>query len=154
MYLRECLGREDGAPPSVDLAAERRNGDFVRGLIDSGTIVTCHDVSDGGLFVAIAEMALAGGIGAEIAPPASLPCPLHAWLFGEDQGRYLVATRNPETVLEQARQAGIPAVVLGQTSGDALTLAGSGTISLGELRQAHEGWLPRYMAAPDALTQI
>jgi len=154
VYLRDLLGRDEGAPPPVDLAAERRNGDFVRGLIESGDIVTCHDVADGGLLVAIAEMALAGGIGAEIAAPDALPCPLHAWLFGEDQGRYLVTVRNPETVLQQAREAGVPAFVLGRTGGDALTLAGAGTISLGELRQAHEGWLPRYMAAPDALTQV
>jgi phosphoribosylformylglycinamidine synthase len=150
-YLRDLLGRDEGAPPPVDLAAERRNGDFVRGLIEGGTIVTCHDVADGGLLVAVAEMALASGIGAEIAPPAALACPLHAWLFGEDQGRYLVATGHPDDVLAQAKAAGVPAFVLGRTGGAALTVAGSGTISLTELRNAHEGWLPAYMAAPDAL---
>ncbi|MGE5537843.1 MAG: phosphoribosylformylglycinamidine synthase subunit PurL [Gemmatimonas sp.] len=154
IYLRDLLGRDEGAPPPVDLAAERRNGDFVRGLIDSGTVVTCHDVADGGLLVAVAEMALAGGIGAEITVPTALPCPLHAWLFGEDQGRYVVAVRDADAVLAAAREAGVPAVLLGRAGGDALTVAGYGTISLDELRAAHEGWLPRYMAAPDALTQV
>jgi phosphoribosylformylglycinamidine synthase len=151
LYLRDLLGRDEGAPPPVDLVAERRNGDFVRGLIESGTIVTCHDIADGGLLVAVAEMALAANIGAEIAPPQSLPCPFHAWLFGEDQGRYLIATGHPDDVLARAKEAGVPAVVIGRTGGSALTLAGSGTISLAELRNAHEGWLPSYMAAPDAL---
>jgi phosphoribosylformylglycinamidine synthase len=151
LYLRDLLGRDEGAPPPVDLVAERRNGDFVRGLIESGTIVTCHDIADGGLLVAVAEMALAANIGAEIAPPQSLPCPFHAWLFGEDQGRYLIATGHPDDVLARAKETGVPAVVIGRTGGSALTLAGSGTISLAELRNAHEGWLPSYMAAPDAL---
>ncbi|MDQ4061470.1 MAG: phosphoribosylformylglycinamidine synthase subunit PurL, partial [Pseudomonadota bacterium] len=49
LYLREILGREDGAPPPVDLGAELRNGDFVRGLIEAGRVTACHDLSDGGL---------------------------------------------------------------------------------------------------------
>src|SRR5436190_3842485 len=63
LYLREIEGREDGAPPPVDLAAERRNGDFVRAMIAAGHVAACHDVSDGGLLVAIAEMAMAGDRG-------------------------------------------------------------------------------------------
>ncbi len=74
LYLREIEGREDGAPPPVDLAAERRNGDFVRDLIGRGLVASCHDVSDGGLFVALAEMAMAGGSGVMLdpLPPAHL----------------------------------------------------------------------------------
>ena len=94
LYLRELLGREEGAPPPVDLAAERRNGDFLRGLIRDGLISACHDLSDGGLLVALAEMAMAGGLGARIEAPeawlAETKAPLHAWLFGEDQARYIV----------------------------------------------------------------
>src|SRR5690606_5454207 len=59
LYLRELLGREEGAPPPVDLAAERRNGDFVRDEILAGKVKACHDISDGGLAVAVAEMCLA-----------------------------------------------------------------------------------------------
>ncbi len=69
LYLREIEGREDGAPPPVDLAAERRNGDFVRDLIGRGLVASCHDVSDGGLLVALAEMAMAGGLGVTLDPP-------------------------------------------------------------------------------------
>ena len=60
LYLREILGREEGPPPPVDLAAERRIGDFVRGRIEAGELTACHDLADGGLLVAVAEMALAG----------------------------------------------------------------------------------------------
>ena len=94
LYLRDICGRDDGAPPPVDLAAERRNGDFVRGLIESGTVTAVHDISDGGLAVALAEMAIAGGIGASIELPASLP--EHGFLFGEDQARYIL-TAGPES---------------------------------------------------------
>ena len=83
-------GREDGAPPPVDLAAERSNGDFVRGRIRAGAVRACHDLSDGGLLVAVAEMALAGGIGASLLG-RSARIPAHAFWFGEDQARYVLA---------------------------------------------------------------
>ncbi len=149
LYLREVLGREDGPPPPVDLAAERRHGDFVRAQIDAGRFGACHDLADGGLLVALAEMALAGGIGAQLSPPAGPP--EHAFWFGEDQGRYL-ATVTPglaESLLAEARAAGVPARVIGRTGGNALTLAGRGTISLAALAAVHEGFLPRLMGAAE-----
>jgi phosphoribosylformylglycinamidine synthase len=150
LYLREIVGREDGAPPPVDLDAERRNGDFVRGLIAAGRLTACHDLSDGGLLLALAEMALAGGIGATLTPPAAGKPPLLAWLFGEDQARYAASVRKAEAdaILKAAAAAGISAETIGVTGGDALTLAGGPTISVARLRAAHEGWLPAYMAAP------
>ena len=152
IYLREIEGKEDGAPPAVDLEAERRNGEFVRSLIEESRISACHDASDGGLLVAVAEMALASGIGALIEPSAEArdekEVPLHAWLFGEDQGRYIVVTPDAEAVLAAACEANVPAYRIGTTGGEALTLEGAETISLKELRDVHEGWLPAYMAAP------
>src|SRR5215510_9738712 len=73
LYLREIEGREEGGAPPVDLAAEKRNGNFVRKLIEAGRLDTVHDVSDGGLLVAIAEMAMASGIGAKLETDASIP---------------------------------------------------------------------------------
>jgi phosphoribosylformylglycinamidine synthase len=136
-----------GKPPPVDLAAERRNGDFVRRCIHDALISACHDVSDGGLLVAVAEMALAGNIGAHVEEPPDWTTP-GDWLFGEDQARYLVATATPGAVIDAAKKAGVPAAVIGRTGGPALTVAGDTPISLDELRDAHEGWLPRYMAGP------
>jgi phosphoribosylformylglycinamidine synthase len=150
LYLKEVLGREDGAPPPVDLGLERRNGDFVRQLIRSRQVDTVHDCSDGGLGVAVAEMAMAGGIGAEIGAPDGVP--LHAFLFGEDQGRYVLAV-DPDhapDILYEAQALGIPAAVLGVTGGDSLILPGGESISVAELKAAHEGWLPAYMAGQAA----
>lgn len=149
-YLATVCGREEGAPPPVDLAVERRNGEFVRGLISSGRVTTCHDLSDGGLAVALAEMAMAKGVGAAI---DTLPNgPSHAMLFGEDQARYLVAvaTEAAEQVLSDAKTAGVPALRIGMTGGTTLQWPGEATLSVAELSRAHEDWLPGYMAGKAA----
>jgi len=147
LYLRELSAREDGAPPPVDLDAERQAGTQVRKLIADGTAAACHDVSDGGLLVAAAEMALAGGTGLTLSQPGDAG-PAHAYWFGEDQGRYLVATQDPDAVCKAAAAAGIEASVLGTAGGDALTVDGFDPISLSELRRVHEAWLPDFMATP------
>ncbi|HJQ60895.1 MAG TPA: phosphoribosylformylglycinamidine synthase subunit PurL, partial [Vineibacter sp.] len=149
IYLRDVLGREDGPPPPVDLAVEKRNGDFVRGQIGAGRITACHDLSDGGLALSLAEMAMAGGTGATVTPPADATCPTHAWLFGEDQARYVMAVRPDvaDRLLADAKSAGVPATRLGTSGGDALTVEGVLAISVTELRRTHESWLPAYMEA-------
>jgi phosphoribosylformylglycinamidine synthase len=145
LYLREICEREEGAPPPVELAAERRNGDFVRALIAEGIATAVHDVSDGGLLVALAEMAIASGIGAELAPP---PLPAHAFWFGEDQARYVVTVAEgaADKVTGRARGAGVPVRALGHTGADALTLADERPILVAKLRERFEAWLPAYMA--------
>ncbi|MEO5337519.1 MAG: phosphoribosylformylglycinamidine synthase subunit PurL [Magnetospirillum sp. WYHS-4] len=150
MYLRDVCGREEGAPPGVDLAVERRNGDCIRRLILDGKVTACHDLADGGLAVALAEMALAGNLGAHVdaRPPADLPA--HAFWFGEDQGRYLVTTRDATAVTTACVHAEVPALKLGSTGGTHLTLAPGETIALADLKALHDGWLPGFMAAPDA----
>ena len=145
LFLREICQQSTGAPPPVDLAAERRNGDLVRRLIDEARVTACHDLADGGLLVALAEMALAGDIGATISVPDELPA--HAWLFGEDQARYILTTNNAQDLLESAHQARVPAIAIGRTGGTSLTVADAVLISLSDLHAAHEGWLPAYMAA-------
>lgn len=144
LYLRELHGREEGAPPPVDLAVERRNGDFVRSQILGSCIAACHDLSDGGLLVGVAEMCLAGGTGVTIKLPAGTAAP-HAFLYGEDQGRYLAATDDGEALVAAARAAGIPAVLLGYAGGQALVVEGLVNLPLAELRAVHEAWLPTYM---------
>jgi len=148
LYLQQRTGREDGAPPPVDLAAETRTGDLVRRLIAYGTVTACHDVSDGGLLVAVAEMAMAarGRIGAEIAvPEGTNMAAACAWLFGEDQGRYLVAAPDAAPVLAAARDAGVPARAIGRTGGKRVSLSTGHSVRIRDLREAHEGWLPGYM---------
>jgi phosphoribosylformylglycinamidine synthase len=146
LYLRECLGREDGAPPPVDLPSERRNGDFVRGLIKSRGVRTVHDLSDGGLIAAAAEMALASNVGLTLESAGDMAA--HAFLFGEDQGRYLIATAQPEAILAAASAAGAPIRRVGLAGGEALRADALIDVPLTRLREAHEGWLPAYMSAP------
>jgi len=114
----------------------------VRGQIDAGRVAACHDVADGGLLVAIAEMAMAGGKGVAL---ETLPTG-NAGLFGEDQGRYLIETASPDAVLAAAGNAGICAQRIGVISGGALTLPGGDAISVRELTSINEAWLPAYMA--------
>ncbi|HEV2561405.1 MAG TPA: phosphoribosylformylglycinamidine synthase subunit PurL [Rhizomicrobium sp.] len=145
IYLREIEGKEEGAAPPVDLAAEKKHGDFVRGLIESGRVDTVHDVSDGGLLVAVTEMAMANGIGASLETAANI-----TFLFGEDQARYVLAmpANEAESIIAQARSAGIQSALLGRTGGDRIAVKGAGDIALSELKRAHEGWFPAYMSAP------
>ncbi|MDR3438861.1 phosphoribosylformylglycinamidine synthase subunit PurL [Telmatospirillum sp.] len=149
LYLRELCGREDGAPPPVALHREKREGEFVRRMIADGAVTAVHDISDGGLLVAVAEMAMASGIGAAITVPQTLPA--HAWCFGEDQGRYLLTAPAAQAtvIIEAAQRAAISARIIGHTGGDDLTLGSLGAISVAELRRLNESWLPAYMAATD-----
>jgi phosphoribosylformylglycinamidine synthase len=147
MYLRELDGREEGAPPPVDLTEERENGDFVRALILDGTATAVHDLSDGGLLVALAEMAIASDIGAVLAePPEDIPA--HAHWFGEDQARYLVTVpaSRADAVLARAREASIPVLRVGVTGGEVLMLPGERPLTVAALKDRFESWLPTYMA--------
>jgi phosphoribosylformylglycinamidine synthase len=154
LYLREVLGREDGAPPAVDLEAERRHGVLVRDLIGRGVLTAVHDLSDGGLLVAAAEMALASGVGifiTELAPGLEA----HAALFGEDQARYLLALpfTDLDVLDEAAEAAGAPYQVIGRAGGCEISLGDCAgllepfAVDLEELRAVHEAWLPAYMEA-------
>jgi phosphoribosylformylglycinamidine synthase subunit PurL len=146
VYLRDICGREEGAPPPVDLSAERRNGDFVRAQIGKGLVKSSHDLSDGGFAVAVAEMCVAGNIGAKLAPDAVIAD--HGWLFGEDQARYLlaVAPADAAALLADAQTSGVAAKQVGTCEGDALILPGETPILASDLRAALEGWLPQFMA--------
>ncbi len=148
LYQELATGKFEGAPPPVDLADEIKAGRLVRALIREGKVTTVHDVSDGGLLVAIAEMALAGGMGAELfAYEGRLPA--HAVWFGEDQGRYVLAVdpMQAEEVLERARLLALPSRIVARTGGDAIGLKGEPPLPLADLRAAHEAWLPPFMAA-------
>ncbi|HEY5279572.1 MAG TPA: phosphoribosylformylglycinamidine synthase subunit PurL [Pseudolabrys sp.] len=147
MYLRELCAREEGAPPPVDLTEERENGDFVRALILDRTASAVHDVSDGGLLVALAEMAIASHIGA-VLDTAPDDVPSHAFWFGEDQARYVVTVPagKVDTLLERARAASVPVWRLGVTGGATLALAGERPLPVADLRGKFEAWLPAYMS--------
>ncbi|HEY2535036.1 MAG TPA: phosphoribosylformylglycinamidine synthase subunit PurL [Xanthobacteraceae bacterium] len=144
IYLRDICGREQGAPPPVDLAAERRNGDFVRKLIRDGVATAVHDLSDGGLLVALAEMAMAAGIGAVLQAASDLPA--HAFWFGEDQARYVVTAKDVDAIARLAQAAKVPIMPLGVTGGRVLGIAGERRLLVSDLLKRFEGWLPNYVS--------
>ncbi|WP_136656929.1 phosphoribosylformylglycinamidine synthase subunit PurL [Nitratireductor sp. XY-223] len=151
-YMRECLGQADGPPPPVDLYVERRNGKVVRSAIRNGQFTACHDISDGGLALCLAEMAIASGKGMQLDIDTEIG-PAHAQLFGEDQARYVV-TVSPDLanfVCINAEGAGVPFRRLGTIGGDRLTIGGLLSISVEELRGAYESWFPDYMDGTAAL---
>jgi phosphoribosylformylglycinamidine synthase len=145
LYLREVPGREDGPPPPVDLVHEKRVGDFVRTLIVDGLVTAVHDLSDGGLAIALAEMAMASGIGATV-EQACITDPISLF-FGEDQGRYLVTARaaDREVLRKRAETDGISLPQIGITGGTELILGSARSLAVAELRQRHESWFPRFM---------
>ena len=148
IYQRDQAGGTAGAPPPVDLEIERRHGDFVRAAILDGRVTACHDVSDGGLAVALAEMAIAGGIGAEITATPDMPA--HAWAFGEDQSRYIVTCTDTNAFITAATEAEVHVTHIGTVGGAALTLFEAEPISVAALSEAHLRWLPAYMASREA----
>ena len=141
IWLREVSAREDGPPPPVDLALERRHGEFVRQLISDELVTAVHDLSDGGLLVALSEMALAGGLGVTL--DTLLPLTATA-LFGEDQARYLVTTNNSDPFVRACAASKIAHVFVGSVGGDAIVI-GERRVALAELRRAHEGFFPALM---------
>jgi phosphoribosylformylglycinamidine synthase subunit PurL len=143
IYLREVLGREEGAPPPVDLTVEKRHGDFVRNLINHAQVTAVHDISDGGLIAAVIEMGLAGNLGAALAAMS------HAELFGEDQARYILTCPAAEAakIITQGHAAQVDVIRVGTVTEAAdLVVDGALTVALADLRAAHEGWFPAYMA--------
>jgi phosphoribosylformylglycinamidine synthase len=151
LWLRELHGiegRDAGPPPAVDLATEKQVGLFVRAGIEEGWITACHDVSDGGVAVTLAEMALAGNCGALI--DAVEPFANPATLFAEDQGLYLVTLHDAALLgfLAGARAAGIDAEPIGRTISSRLIFElaqGDYCVTLADLRTAHEGFFPALM---------
>ncbi len=145
LYLREVFGREEGPPPPVNLEHEKGVGDFVRGLIADGLVTAVHDLSDGGLAVALAEMAMASGIGAAVSQPGGEN--RAAVFFGEDQGRYVLtaAAEREEELLTRAEAAGISMASIGHTGGTELMLGEAPPIAVAALRGGHESWFPRFM---------
>ncbi|MBF6602260.1 MAG: phosphoribosylformylglycinamidine synthase subunit PurL [Sphingorhabdus sp.] len=136
-WLREIHGLEDGDAPAVNLDLEKTHGDFVRQLIHDGKVTAVHDISDGGLLVAIAEMALAGNIGASLEELGD-----HMTAFGEDQARYVVTSANAD----QIQAAGIPMWRIGTTGGDKLDIQGN-AVAISDLREASDSFFRDWMGS-------
>ena len=147
LFLREIHGREEGAPPPVDLAKEALHGLTLQRAMREGHIAACHDISDGGLLVALAEMCLPHGIGAQVRFLSALPH--HAYAFGEDQARYIVAVKpeHKDVLMVQLHQAGVAFEDLGTTVADLLIVEDVLRAPVAHLQKIHRQWLPDYMDA-------
>jgi len=162
LWLEVCGAGRAGPPPAVDLQAELAAGQMVRQLIADGLVSAVHDVSDGGVAIAIVEMALSGGRGAHVDVFGDLDdCSLLGFAFGEAQARFVCTAtdKNALVVRERAEAAGVGFSNIGLTSdsdeiqfGDNPGYSGHfGTVPLADLRAAHEGFFPRLMGADAAL---
>jgi phosphoribosylformylglycinamidine synthase len=147
LYQQHATGKVEGAPPPVDLADEIKAGNLVRALIREEKVSAVHDVSDGGLLVAVAEMALAGNRGVELFPYEG-KLPAHAVWFGEDQGRYVLSAEpsTGEEIADRARHLGLAVRIIGRTGGDTIQIKGEAALPLDRLRRGHAAWLPEYMS--------
>jgi phosphoribosylformylglycinamidine synthase len=144
LFAKHMANDPKAAPPPVDLAAERRNGEFIQDQIAKGTLEAVHDISDGGLAVAVAEMCIAGKMGAKINTPSTGN--LLGWAFGEDQARYVVVTSAPQEVAAAAGAANVPVTTIGQVNGaDELQFGDGDAISVTGLNQLVEATIPALM---------
>ena len=141
LYQREILANEDVfAPPPVDLQSEAAHGTFVRQAIDKGLLSAAHDISDGGLAVALAEMCIGHNIGAHISVEADI-----GFWFGEDQARYVLAVTADKAADLEALADNLPLDKIGATTGAELKFGDTVTISVAQLHELNEGWFPALM---------
>jgi phosphoribosylformylglycinamidine (FGAM) synthase-like enzyme len=149
--MRDCLGRAEGAPPTVDLMAERRNGDFIRSAIRNALVTSCHDISSGGLAWRWPKWRWPPITAWTSISPSHGPS--HALLFGEDQARYVVTVPSELSgyIMASAEGAGVPFRHLGKMSGDSLTINGLFSLPVSTLRATHESWFPAFMDVPETL---
>ena len=141
LFARNIFNGDFGSPPEVDLSLEYKNGNFVRKLIKERLVTACHDISDGGLLVTIAEMCLAGNLGITLEGEETA-----SWLFGEDQGRYILTTTEEAVgiISAKALRAEVNLAEIGRVGGTALTLNSGDAIPIQALNKLHTGWFPSY----------
>ena len=155
LWLREICGREDGVPPPVDLEQERAAAQLVRESISNGWVTAVHDCSDGGLLVAICEMALAGNVGAQINSSEIYTSEIGhaAMMFGEDQSRYVVTVIDAEDhrIVERGKELGVAVSWVGYAYPDEDYIeVGDGVINFAEvpltaLREASDSFFRDWM---------
>jgi phosphoribosylformylglycinamidine synthase len=143
-YAKTVLGVVAGRPPAIDLALELRTNEAVLELTASGFLASAHDVSDGGLAIALAESCLLAGLGATVDVPEENGISETARLFGESQARYVLSCGpdRVDDVLTACRRADVAAAAIGTVGGDRLAIAGALSIELAEARELWESALP------------
>ncbi len=140
----ECHGRRGGMLPALDLDAHARLLALVTSLVPAaGLLTSIHDVSGGGLALALAEGALRSGVGCVVDGVRG-----HAELFSESSSRVLLGTEQPDEVLARARAAGVPARVMGEAGGERIAVAGLLDIAVADAVEAWRTTLPGALGEP------
>lgn len=145
IYQKEIFKELEGAPPKVDLKEEKQNGLFILDLAEKAYIHACHDISAGGLAVALAEIAIKANKGLSIRLQTNIA---HAELFGEDQARYIICVKKMEVekIAPLAQKYNVTLSPLGVVKGKDLVIEKLFSIPVSELKNAYESWLPQYMS--------
>jgi len=144
-FFREVVGIKDGPPPAVNLFNEKNNGLLVQNLISKKLLNSVHDVSSGGILVALVEMCISGNIGVKIKIPNNKIMP-HEYLFAEDQSRYLIEVnkKNKNEVCKTLENNSIFYEILGKTQKDSLVLDKEFNIKLNDLVEINSSWFRSY----------
>ena len=145
LYEKEILGEESGPPPPVNLLTEKDRGEFILAAITSGYATLCHDISDGGLAVALAEICMAANTG--ITVDMEMPYYSHAALFGEDQARYVMAVKKEWADMFAANSEGLgnPFSRIGTMGGKRLIIGELVNLEITEMKKVFENALPDYI---------
>ena len=145
LFAREVFEREEGAPPNVNLQLEKLNGNFIKRIINKKLINSCHDISDGGIAICLLEMGMASSIGFTLEIDSNVT---NAWLFGEDQGRYIITCKNAmsSTIIDLAKKNKVSIFKIGSTGGKYISFSRNEKIYLDELKNDNKDWLTNYMS--------
>ncbi|ACT57443.1 phosphoribosylformylglycinamidine synthase subunit PurL [Candidatus Liberibacter asiaticus] len=148
MYSLECASSNIGPPPKVDCHLEKNHGFFVLSMINAKKITACHDISTGGLIITLAEMTISSAKGMDIILPIEIEKDPKPFLFGEDQGRYVVciSPENQDLVMSEANNKNIPLRYLGKVSGSTLSIHNILNIPVATLQTKYESWFPEFIS--------
>ena len=142
-YLSIIKNKEEGCVPEINLEIEKKNGMFVLDCIEGHLTVSVHDIGEGGLLIAMSEMCIAGNLGVQIEVEKEF---LHAYLFGEDQGRYLieVSEKNYEKVIALAKDSSVYIEKLGFVGGTDLKINHLNKVSIAQLVEKNSEFFEKY----------
>ena len=144
-FFREVLEIKDGPPPEINLFNEKNNGILIQTLISKKLVNSVHDISAGGILVALSEMCISGKIGAKIKVPRNNISP-HEYFFGEDQSRYLIEIneKNKDEVSKILEKSNIYYEIIGKTQKDCLYLNEEFNIQLTDLSKLNSFWFKNF----------
>ena len=144
-FFREVVKIKDGHPPEINLFNEKSNGIIIQKLISEKLVKSAHDISSGGMLVALAEMCIFGKIGAKIKVPQD-NISTHEYLFGEDQSRYLIEVneKSKDKTCNILKNNSIFFEIIGKTQKDNLNLDKEFNVNLSELYQLNSFWFKNY----------